>query len=80
LKAVSVKEVPLSKGSVNQGPVSQIPVEKSYVICVNCKEKVKPSKFCQNCGLRLTVECPNCKKQVDLDKFCTSCGARLLTT
>ena len=48
------------------------------IVCPTCKANVSDgSKFCINCGARLSVICPNCKKTVIFDTFCENCGAAI---
>ena len=49
------------------------------VLCPQCKTaNTKGTKFCANCGGKLTNECPNCHNDVALGiKFCPSCGSSM---
>ena len=61
-------------------PKEEKKVEESNTItCPKCKAVIPAdSKFCSNCGTKISKVCPKCGHEVDLDdKFCPNCGENL---
>lgn len=46
------------------------------VVCPNCKQTVIKSKFCSECGFKLSTVCPHCGTETNGAKFCPECGAK----
>lgn len=53
--------------------------DAKLVACPNCKHANSEStKFCENCGTKLTLSCPRCSSPLSLGaKFCGNCGLEL---
>jgi rRNA maturation endonuclease Nob1 len=50
------------------------------VVCESCGARVKPGKFCSECGGTMTIKlhCKSCNAELeDSPKFCPECGQRL---
>ena len=59
-----------------QEPVRTQSALTETIACPQCGNMVnKNSKFCTNCGTKLSVTCPNCGSILKAGtKFCTNCG------
>lgn len=55
-------------------------LSKDEVLCKNCQTaNPKESKFCINCGAKLTEQCPSCGADIqDGTKFCPECGSPIV--
>lgn len=46
------------------------------VVCPNCKQTVLKSKFCSECGFKLSTTCSKCGTETNGAKFCPECGEK----
>lgn len=54
-------------------------LENNQVECPKCKTINTGTKFCKECGTRLSNECPQCHASVDFGvKFCPECGRNIM--
>lgn len=56
-------------------------IGENQVACKNCQTlNPKGTKFCTNCGAKLTVQCPSCGAELQEGaKFCPECGCSVAT-
>lgn len=52
-------------------------ISEGQVMCKSCQTlNPKGTKFCSNCGAKLTAQCPSCGADIqDGAKFCPECGS-----
>ena len=51
-----------------------------HVVCASCKARVRPSKFCSECGQPLVTArtCPGCGTELqESARFCPECGGKV---
>ncbi len=57
------------------GTMVEVP-NNNTIICPNCKQTVPKSKFCSECGSKLSTTCPKCGTETNGAKFCPECGEK----
>jgi len=69
----------MAQGMAQKPAEEQPSTQKTKLKCPKCGAEVpKKSKFCNDCGNKMTATCPKCGTEVKQNvKFCNECGTQL---